>query len=361
MSLHAVLARRLSSAFQLDVDFQVPPGITILFGPSGCGKTTILRCLAGLSRADTGRIALGDLVLFDSERAIDLPPRQRHVGMVFQQLALFPHLTVEGNIAYGLHRLPAQERRQRIESIAASFHIADILQRRPAQISGGERQRTALARTLVTEPSALFLDEPLTALDHRIQSLIIEDLRRWNESRPIPVLYVTHAHREVYALGERVLVMDRGQIVASGTPHHVLDHPATAILAEVAGFENLLAGRVAQRRPEAGTMQVHLDESSVSLEVPLTDAEIGDRVTVAIRAGDILMADLPAVGISARNVLQGRIATMQRHGPTVVAHVAAGVSFVVHLTPASTEDLHLRPGSSVWLIVKTYSCRIAAG
>ena len=361
MSLHAVIRRRLSSAFQLEVAVQCPPGITILFGPSGSGKSTILRCVAGLTRADAGRISLSDVVLFDSDRGIDLPPQQRHVGMVFQQLALFPHLTVAGNIAYGLHRLPADERRQRVESIAASFHIADILERRPGQISGGERQRTALARTLVTEPRALLLDEPLTALDHRIQSLIIEDLRRWNEARRIPVLYVTHAHREVYALGERVVVMDQGQIVAMGTPHAVLDHPAASILAELAGFENLLAGRVVSNRPDAGTMQVQLDHAAVSLEVPLTDAAAGGRVTVAIRAGDILVAARPAVGISARNVLEGRIETLERQGPAVVARIAAGAHFVVHLTPASAEDLRLAPGSQVWLIIKTYSCRIAAG
>ena len=361
MSLHAVLSRRLSSAFRLDVDIHVPSGITILFGPSGSGKSTVLRCIAGLARADTGRISLNDLVLFDSEQAVDLPPRHRHVGMVFQQLALFPHLTVAGNIAYGLHRLPAGERQRRVEAIAGSFHIVDILHRRPGQISGGERQRTALARTLVTEPSALLLDEPLTALDHRIQSLIIEDLRRWNEARHIPVLYVTHAHREVYALGERVVVMDLGRIVATGTPHQVLEHPAAGILAELAGFENLLSGQVVGRHPDAGTMRVQLDRSTVSLEVPLTDAVIEDRVTVAIRAGDILLADLPAVGISARNVLEGRIETLQRQGPAVVARIAAGASFVVHVTPASTEDLHLAPGSRVWLIIKTYSCRIAAG
>jgi molybdate transport system ATP-binding protein len=165
----------------------------------------------------------------------------------------------------------------------------------------------------------------------------------------------------VYALAERVLVMDQGAIVAAGTPHQVLDHPATGTLAELAGFENLLTGLVAGRRPDAGTMQVRLDHSTVSLEVPLTNAVAGDRVTVAIRAGDILVADLPATGISARNVLEGRIQAIERQGPAVVAQIAAGASFVVHLTPASAEDLRLVAGSHVWLIVKTYSCRIAAG
>jgi molybdate transport system ATP-binding protein len=361
MSVRATLARRLSPAFRLDVDIDVPPGITILFGASGSGKSTILRCVAGLSRADAGRVTLNDTVLFDAAGEIDLPPQQRRVGVVFQQLALFPHLTVAGNIAYGLARLAPSDRAARIAAIAESFHISAVMHRRPAQISGGERQRTALARTLVTEPAALLLDEPLSALDHRIQSRIIEDLRQWNEARRIPVLYVTHAHREVYALGERVIVLDHGQVVATGTPHEVLDHPGPGVVAQLAGFENLLEGRIVMRRPAAGTMSVQLDDAALVLEVPLTATPSGDRVTVAIRAGDILVADMPPQGISARNILDGRIEQLQRQGAAVVAHVAAGARFIVHLTPASVDDLALEQGSRVWLIIKTYSCRIAAG
>lgn len=360
MNLRAALTRTLPG-FQLAVDIDVPPGITILFGASGSGKSTVLRCIAGLSRAEAGRIALGDTVLFDAAQEIDIPPQERHVGLVFQQLALFPHLTVAGNIAYGLHRLTPADRQQRVAVIADSFHISHVVDRRPSQISGGERQRAALARTLVTEPAVLLLDEPLTALDHRIQSRIIEDLRAWNTARRIPVLYVTHAHREVYALGERVIVMDHGRVVAAGAPHQVLDHPGAGVLAQLAGFENLLTGQVVARRPDAGTMRARIDGSSLELEVPLTEVGPSTSVTIAIRGGDILIADLPPIGISARNVLEGHIDGIERQGPTVVARVIAGIPFIVHLTPASVDDLRLAAGSRVWLIIKTYSCRIAAG
>jgi molybdate transport system ATP-binding protein len=360
MSLRASVQQTLSPIFRLDVDLEVPSGITILFGPSGSGKSTLLRCIAGLARPTSGRISLDDAVLFDSARSLDVAPQQRHLGLVFQQLALFPHLTVAGNIAYGLHRLPAEERNRRVAAIASSFHIADMLDRRPSQISGGERQRTALARTLVTEPSALLLDEPLTALDHRIQSRIIDDLRRWNEVRPIPVLYVTHAHREVFALGERAVVMDRGRVVATGTPHQVLDHPGAGMLAQLAGFENVLPGHVVSRGDDAGTMRVRLEDSTLELEVPLTETSDA-AVTVAIRAGDILLSDRPPIGISARNVLEGHLESLRRQGPTMVARIVAGPPFVVHLTPAGAETLGLAAGSRVWLIIKTYSCRIAAG
>jgi molybdate transport system ATP-binding protein len=359
MTLQAAIVRRLSPGFALDIDVEAPPGITILFGPSGSGKSTVLRCIAGLTRPDRGRIVLNRHPLFDSEQRIDALPQHRRVGMVFQQLALFPHLNVAGNIGYGLHRLPAAVRDARVTAIAESFHIGHLLDRRPSQISGGERQRTALARTLVTEPEVLLLDEPLSALDHRIQAQIIDDLRRWNEARRVPVLYVTHAHREVYALGERVIVLDRGTVAATGTPHSVLDDPGRGLIAELAGFENRLPARIVARSPESGVMRVQLEDAALGLDVPLTTGT-DDRVTVAIRAGDILVANAPPVGVSARNIFEGIIERMERQGPTVVAHITATAPFIVHLTPASVDDLNLQPGSRVWLIIKTYSCRIAA-
>jgi molybdate transport system ATP-binding protein len=174
------------------------------------------------------------------------------------------------------------------------------------------------------------------------------------------VLYVTHAHREVYALGTRVIVLDRGRVVATGAPHTVLDDPGRGVVAELSGFENLLAGSVIARRQDWGLMTVRLDGGSCTLEVPLTTTP-RDQVTIAIRAGDILVASHPPAGISARNIFAGTISSMQRQGPAVVAHVDAGTSFIVHLTPASVDDLQLHSGSRVWLIIKTYSCRVTVG
>ncbi len=157
------------------------------------------------------------------------------------------------------------------------------------------------------------------------------------------------------------IVLDHGKVVATGTPHEVLDDPGRGVVAELSGFENLLDGRIVSRRQETGTMSVRLDGSPLALDVPLTATPSDERVTVAIRAGDILVANVAPVGISARNILDGRIDHLQRQGPTVVTRVDAGLPFVVHLTPASVDDLKLQPGSRVWLIIKTYSCRIAAG
>jgi molybdate transport system ATP-binding protein len=360
MIVHATIQKRLSSQFSLDVTLTAPPGITILFGASGSGKSTVLRCLAGLMRPENGRIVVGERVLFDAGAGVNVPVPERNIGYVFQQLALFPHMSIRQNIEYGLHRLPAGERRLRTARIAESFHIPHVLERRPAHVSGGERQRAALARALVTDPSLLLLDEPLSALDHAIQSHIMNDLRRWNEERRSAIVYVTHAHREVFALGERAVVLDRGRILASGSPHEVLDHPAHPLLASLAGFENVFEAVVMERRERAGTMQCRLNGSGVEIEVPLTEDALGETIRVAIRAGDILVANQQPKGLSARNVLTGTLTSLAAQGPTMVAAVDAGVRFIVHLTPGGVDSLGVKAGDRLWLVIKTYSCRIIA-
>ncbi len=360
MTLVATLRARVSAQFALDLSFEAPAGITIVFGASGSGKSTLLRAVAGLLRPDEGRIVLGERVVFDHASGLCLPPQARRVGFVFQHLALFPHLSVRENLAFGLANAEAGVRVRRVEDIAERFHIRHLLDRRPAGLSGGERQRAALARALVTDPDVLLLDEPLSALDHATQSRIMADLRDWNAARQIPVLYVTHAHREVFALGERVIVLEQGRVLATGTPHEVIDLPAHEAIAQLAGFENLFTAHVVARRPADGVMQCHLAGTDAELEVPLGLADVGAHVRLAIRAGDILLATEQPRGLSARNVLPGVIASLTREGSRVLARVDAGTEFLVHLTPGAVDTLHLAERQPVWLVVKTHSCRIVS-
>jgi len=362
MNLSVAVQRRLSPGFTLDVSFTADPGVTILFGRSGSGKTTLLRLVAGLLRPDQGRVAIGDRTLFDREAGLDVAVRRRRLGYVFQQLALFPHLSVADNIGYGLNHLAPLARKERVNAIARSFHISHLLTRMPGATSGGERQRTALARALVTDPELLLLDEPLSALDYVTQAGILDDLRAWNAARRIPVLYVTHAHREVFSLGDRVLALDSGRVVADGTPYDVLEMPTVEPLAQMVGFENFLSGVVEFRRRDAGTMQCRLNGLDVVLEVPLSRAPEGASVRIALRAGDILLAIAEPRGLSARNILPGHVQSLHREGPTVVVKVAVangrGLPLVVHLTPHACADLNLVEGLAVWLVIKTHSCRI---
>jgi molybdate transport system ATP-binding protein len=345
-------------SFVLDVSVEVPSGITILFGPSGAGKSTLLDCIAGLARPDAGRIVAGGDVLFDSSNAVHLPAQRRRIAYVFQTLALFPHLSVEENIAYGLSDLREQERDERVGEILAAFRVKKLRKQKPGEISGGEKQRIALARSLVTEPRVLLLDEPLTGLDAELKSAIVDDLRAWNAAKRIPILYVTHSREEVDALGERVIAIENGRVVSAGAPMDVLDAPRRKHLAQAAGFENLLHGTVLSLREADGVMRVRLGETACEIEVPLGYAVVGDRVRVAVRAGDILLATEQPRGLSARNVMEGRIASMEKRGTMVIARVDCGVTFIAHLTPGAVRALGLAAGRKVWLVLKTHSCHL---
>jgi molybdate transport system ATP-binding protein len=211
-----------SPTFDLDVDVTLPAGFTMIFGPSGAGKSTLLDCIAGLLMPDQGKVWIGDRVLFDSESKINVSPSQRNIGYVFQRPALFPNMTVEQNVAYGLAKLGPAACEQQVSDILKSFHISSLRRRRPREVSGGEQQRVALARSLVTEPEVLLLDEPLSALDARTKRKILNDLREWNQAHPVPILYVTHSHAETLALGQSMVRLDDGKVVAQGTPAEVL-------------------------------------------------------------------------------------------------------------------------------------------
>lgn len=344
--------------FVLDVSIEVPPGITILFGASGAGKSTLLDCVAGLAQPDEGQITSGADVLFDSATRVNVPVPKRRIAYVFQTLALFPHLSAEENVAYGLNDLPEKEKRERVETILKAFRVGKLSKQKPGQISGGEKQRIALARSLVTEPHVLLLDEPLTGLDTELKAAIVDDLRAWNTAKGIPVLYVTHSRDEVDALGERVIALDNGRVVSAGAPMDVLNAPRRKKLAQAAGFENLLQGTVLDLREADGVMRVRLGDSACEVEVPLGYAAVGSRVQVAIRAGDILLATERPHGLSARNVMEGRILLLEPRGTMVVARVDCGVTFIVHVTPGAVRALDLSAGQLVWLVLKTHSCHL---
>jgi molybdate transport system ATP-binding protein len=353
--------------FSLDVEFSAEPGFTILFGPSGSGKTTLLDCVAGMTTPDAGRIAVSARVLFDASSRINIPVAKRGVGYVLQDLALFPHLTVEQNAEYGLAHLPRPARKERAAAMLREFRIVHLRRQRPAEISGGERQRVALARVLVTDPCVLLLDEPLAALDAPTKSKIIDDLRRWNQTHGIPILYVTHSREEMIALGERVLVMGQGRIIAQGTPHEVLSAPLQETVAQLAGFENIFDATVESMHEDRGSMLCRIAScplpgaeavSSVLLETPLIRAEVGSLLRVGIRAGDILLAAAKPVALSARNVIAGRLVSLERRDMIISARVNCGVEMEVHLTLAARDALRLVAGHEVWLVIKTHSCHL---
>ncbi len=354
----------VEGSFILNIHLRALAGFTILFGASGAGKTTLLDCIAGLTDPDEGRIAVGGEELYDSEKRVGIAVWKRRIGYVHQDLALFPHLTAEENVAYGLRALRDSERKARSREILDAFRIVHVRDRRPAQISGGERQRVALARALVTEPRALLLDEPLAALDQPTKSSLVGDLRNWNQHHRVPILLVTHNREEVFALGDEVVILEAGRIVAQGQPHEVIRAPQLETAAHLSGFENIFDASVLALHEDRGTMRCklttrHLRSGTVELETPLVRAEVGSQLRVGIRAGDLLLATESPRGLSARNILPGIIRRLEPRDVIVSAIVdCGGTEFEVHLTLAARDALQLDPGKSVWVVVKTHSCHL---
>jgi molybdate transport system ATP-binding protein len=349
-----------TGVFELDVDFVVPAGVTILFGPSGAGKTTLLRCIAGIVRPDAGYIRAGQDTLFDSTTSVNLPVRRRGVGYVFQNLALFPHLTALGNVEFGIDNLDRQDRRHRALALMEALKIAHTAGRRPAEISGGEAQRVALARALAGRPKLLLLDEPLSAIDEATKLGIIADLKDLNRDLELPILYVTHNRDEAVTLGERILIMERGRIVAAGEPLEVFGAPVSKSVARMTGVENLFEARIVNVFVDSGIASVIVSDQhgSCQIDIPSPNRVSGQIVSVAVRSGDILLATSPLQHTSARNILPGTIARIDKTAERTLVNVISGVNWVVSVTREAALELGLAEGQTVWIAFKTYSCHI---
>ena len=241
----AVDLRHRLDGFTLDVSWSSPDPVVALVGPSGSGKTLTLQCLAGLLRAEAGRIAIQGRVVFDDAAGLDVAARERRVGYVFQGYALFPHLTVAQNVGYGLHRLRGAVRARRVREILERFGLAACERRRPAELSGGQQQRVALARALATDPDVLLLDEPLSALDaplrRELRRELVRTIREWRK----PSVLVTHDLAEAYQIADYVVLYEAGRVIDAAPKADLLWHPGSEEVARLIGVGNLLRGRVA--------------------------------------------------------------------------------------------------------------------
>ncbi|GGC95193.1 ABC transporter [Thalassobacillus devorans] len=238
-TLKVAITKKLKH-FQLDVDFEVKKGVTGIIGPSGCGKSMTLQCLAGLQKPDSGEIRLDDQVFYQSDVRINVKPKERKIGYVFQNYALFPHMTVEENITYGLKGKSPEEKKQKAFDMIEKVQLAGLEDHYPEQLSGGQQQRVALARTLVTEPELLLLDEPFSALDYHVKHILEQELIRiLEEYYTGTVLLVTHNMEEAYRLCDNLILYEQGQIVQSGKKEDVFHRPATVSAARIIGCQNL--------------------------------------------------------------------------------------------------------------------------
>ncbi|MDQ1643293.1 MAG: molybdate transport system ATP-binding protein [Actinomycetota bacterium] len=337
--------------FRLDVALRVEPGEVLgVLGPNGAGKTSLLRAVAGLTRLSSGYISLGGLVLDDAEARTFLPPEDRPVGLVFQSYLLFPHLSVLDNVAFaarshGVRRGPA---RTHASEWLERLGLASFADRKPHELSGGQAQRVALARTLAAEPRLLLLDEPLSALDARIRLDVRTELRRHLHQFGGPVLIVTHDALEAMVLADRLLVLEDGRVVQQGTPAEVARRPATQYVASLVGL-NLYPGTLARHEATVGDV-VTLDAGGA---VTVRSQPGGaDRVLVAIRPSAVAVHTRRPDHASPRNVWAGTVASLEQLADRVRAQVDGVPPALVDLTPAAVAELGLHPGREVWLSVK---------
>src|SRR5579864_8539477 len=275
-------ARSDSAEFSLDLEFRAAAGITVLFGPSGAGKTLTLDSIAGFVRPDEGRVLLDDDLLFDASTGVHLPPQARSCGYVFQNYALFPHMTLRENLMFAAERRPRLERHRRVNEMIDKFRLTDAAGRRPHEVSGGQRQRCSIARALIGAPKILLLDEPGQGLDAPLRAEFYEILRQVRADFKVPALLVSHDLDECFELGDQMLVLRAGRIVQAGTPSSILDQPANLDVARLLGRFNLLSGEIRALDPGRNLSRVQVGEFELS--GPYFPGRFkGDRVTICIR------------------------------------------------------------------------------
>jgi molybdate transport system ATP-binding protein len=292
--------------FTLDVALNLPArGVTALFGPSGCGKTTVLRALAGLERA-AGRVAFGATVWQDDAQGLFVPTHQRAIGYVIQEAALFPHLDVQHNLAYGLKRIASSQRRIALDQVVGLLGIAQLLQRRPEALSGGERQRVAIARALATSPALLLMDEPLAALDARRKAEVLPYLDRLHEELGIPIVYVSHAIDEVARLADHLVLMDAGRVLADGPlPEMLARLDLPVAFGDDAGV--VLDAVVGERDAQWHLARLDVDGEACRLWTRDPGQAVGRHVRLRVLARDVSLTRTPQTGTSIGNQLRGTI------------------------------------------------------
>ena len=352
MSRLEVDVRASIGGFALDARFTAPTtGITALFGRSGAGKTSLINVLAGLARPIEGRIALGDEVLFDDARGVDLPPERRRIGYVFQEGRLFPHMTVRRNLLYGANRLAPAERDARFAHIADLLGLERLLRRRPRDLSGGEKQRVAVGRALLTAPRLLLMDEPLASLDPGHKRDILPYIEKLRDAERVPIVYVTHAMEEIVRLADTLVLLSDGTVAAVGPVAELMNRldlqPLTGRYEAGAVFEVAVAGH------DAAYGLTSLAFPAGTLRVPRVDAPVGGRLRLRVRARDVSLALEPPRAISVLNVFAGTVRQVgDVTGPQVDVMVDIGVPLWARVTALSVHELGLAPGRPVHALVK---------
>ncbi len=337
--------------FALNANLSLEARVTGLFGPSGSGKSTLLSILAGLIKPDHGRVVVDGECLFDSAIGVNIPMHQRRIGLVFQESRLFPHLTIQHNLTYGLHLLTRQKQKFGLKQIVDLLDIEHLLKQRPHQLSGGEKQRVTLGRALLSSPRLLLCDEPLAALDTRLKNQILPFLKRVNEEIKVPMIYVSHSINEVLQLTQSIAMIEGGHILASGNFYELMQHPEVLSLAHSLGFDNVIQAKVIEHNNVFGYTIASLNGNH--LFVPLLNSVIGADVAVSIPASNIALSIKKLDGLTIQNQLLGVVTAIREVDHRVLVTVDIGFIVVAEITLRALHDLNITLDKPVYCLIKT--------
>jgi len=340
--------------FDLSAAFATQARVLALFGPSGAGKSTIAHLIAGLSRPDQGRVAIDGATLTDTARGICLPPEKRRIGFVFQDALLFPHLSVRRNILFGRFFTPSAERRVPIAPVIETLGIGPLLERRPATLSGGEKQRVGLARALLASPRLLLMDEPMASLDHARRHEIMGLIEILRDEFAIPIVLVSHSADEIMRLADEVVVLDHGRVIAQGAPARTLPGASRLIEGGRFALTSVLAARAGAHDARYGV--TWLAHPAGEIVVAAKVAPVDRPIRVLVKATDVALARTRPYDISVRTILRGAIVAIDSdQGPLafVTLELAGGERLTAAVTRLALDELGLSVGAEIFALVKT--------
>ncbi|MFU8766751.1 MAG: ABC transporter ATP-binding protein [Candidatus Methanoperedens sp.] len=346
INIYRKLTSSNSNEFRLNLDFKCENGITVLFGPSGAGKTLTLDCIAGLETPDSGSISVNGTAYFDSGQNINIPPQKRKVGYLFQDYALFPHLTVYENIVFGLRSKDASEG---VDEMLGFLEIRGLKTRYPAQLSGGQAQRVALARALVTRPKILLLDEPFSSLDFIVRSRLRRDLKKLRELIKIPVILVTHNPVEAYSMADTIVVFRHGGVGQIGTPEEVFTKPNSIEVARLVGMSNIFKGKITAIKGDDVIIQGYQEITAQNPGV-----KIGEEVTWCIRPDNVMVLreNKPVREAVAENLVTGHITEIVPKGASYLLFMGGKLPLEIEIPSHAFEKLGLEIGKTIRVSLK---------
>jgi molybdate transport system ATP-binding protein len=352
-----VAAKKRLGALALDANFELPtPGVVALFGRSGCGKSTLINVIAGLLAADSGRVALDDTVLLDTEQRLEVPPERRRIGYVFQEARLFPHFDVAGNLRYAEKRA-GSPRFVSFDLVVELLDLKPLMNRRAHHLSGGERQRVAIGRALLSQPRLLLLDEPLASLDASRREEVLPYLEILRDQLAIPMVYVSHNFDEVLRLATYLVLMESGRTTAQGGIGEMSLNPGVRAIIGADAVGAIVDGTVLGTDSVSGLTRVGVGGGE--LKVQSATAAVGARLRVQLLARDLIVATRAPQQLSVRNILTGFVTavTADEGDADLIAIDIGGTIIMARVTRAATRELKLTAGLPVWALVKSVSLR----